>query len=417
MAAGRRVTCVIAADDLTGAADACATFVERGLSGVVRLRASPCAPAADVVAISTESRGLSSAEAAGRVRRVSERWSSDCEGAVGFKKIDSTLRGHIGEELAAVMEAWRATRAIVAPAFPRMGRTLEGGLLRVAGGDAQETDAPQGHLPTLLATQGLRDCRLVLRPSNEPSLDGWASAMASALRSGRRVIVCDSLHDEDLDAIVHAVWGIPERVLWVGSAGLAGALARRLTDLPRRSSAPTLSARPVGGAGTREGSVVFWIGSTQAVTVRQCERVLSDDGSRLVALAAADVDALERHLHAGRHVLLDAGPTVADDALAPCVRVAASHRIAGFVMSGGDTAARVCRALGADAIQIGGEVSGGIPWGWLQASAETTAVHDAEPLGQPARRWPVVLKAGGFGGPDAFVQALMFLTATAGDQI
>jgi D-threonate/D-erythronate kinase len=64
MGSGKGVTCLIVADDLTGAADACAPFVERGLSGVVRLDAIARRPAADVVAISTESRGLSPAEAA-----------------------------------------------------------------------------------------------------------------------------------------------------------------------------------------------------------------------------------------------------------------------------------------------------------------------------------------------------------------
>ena len=40
--------------------------------------------------------------------------------------------------------------------------------------------------------------------------------------------------------------------------------------------------------------------------------------------------------------------------------------LAGFVMSGGDTAARVCRMLDAACIELGGEVRRGIPWGWLR---------------------------------------------------
>ncbi|MPY90272.1 MAG: hypothetical protein GEU99_20400 [Luteitalea sp.] len=407
------VTCVIVADDLTGAADACAPFVGRGLSGVVMLGVSSRAPEADVVAISTESRSLSSTEAAERVRAASERFSPDRAHAVRFKKIDSTLRGHIGAEVAAAMVAWNASRAIVAPAFPRMGRTVTRGMLQVAWGDAPDVDSPRGHIPTLLATQGLQDCRLVTRPAHEPSLDQWASAMESALRSGRRVIVCDSVHDGDLDAIVHAAWA--ERVLWVGSAGLAAALARRLADLQERARSPIVLGPPGRAGCAEQGSVVFWIGSKQAVTLQQRQCVLSDSGSRVLALSAADVDALNRHLHEGRHVLVDVGPTVPDEVLAPCVHVVANHRIAGFVMSGGDTAARMCRALGVDAIDLGGEVSSGIPWGWLHPSAATTALGTPGLSGCTRQRWPVVLKAGGFGRPDAFVQALTFLTAGGGN--
>ena len=55
---------VIVADDLTGAADACATFVTHGLSGTVTF-GGPAgrggAAGADVIAVSTDSRSRSSA--------------------------------------------------------------------------------------------------------------------------------------------------------------------------------------------------------------------------------------------------------------------------------------------------------------------------------------------------------------------
>jgi uncharacterized protein YgbK (DUF1537 family) len=83
---------------------------------------------------------------------------------------------------------------------------------------------------------------------------------------------------------------------------------------------------------------------------------------------------------------------VADDVTAARGRPA----IAGFVMSGGDTAADICLAMGADRLCLGGEVANGIPWGLLR--------------GGPADGLPLVLKSGGFGGPDALVEAVDFLT-------
>ncbi len=50
-----------------------------------------------------------------------------------FKKIDSTLRGPVGAEIQAAMTAAGASIAIVAPAFPAMGRIVERGTLRTTG--------------------------------------------------------------------------------------------------------------------------------------------------------------------------------------------------------------------------------------------------------------------------------------------
>jgi uncharacterized protein YgbK (DUF1537 family) len=82
---------------------------------------------------------------------------------------------------------------------------------------------------------------------------------------------------------------------------------------------------------------------------------------------------------------------------------AASRRtLAGLVMSGGDTAADVCRILGADRLRLGGEVADGIPWGLLH--------------GGPASGIPLVLKSGGFGRPDALIACVDFLIAHAARQ-
>lgn len=50
-----------------------------------------------------------------------------------YKKTDSALRGNIGSELAAVMNAVSADRIPFLPAFPKMGRTIRGGIHYVDG--------------------------------------------------------------------------------------------------------------------------------------------------------------------------------------------------------------------------------------------------------------------------------------------
>ena len=70
----------------------------------------------------------------------------------------------------------------------------------------------------------------------------------------------------------------------------------------------------------------------------------------------------------------------------------------GLVLTGGETALAVCRALGATAIHICGELEVGIPWGRL--------------AGGVAPGLPVVTKAGGFGGPESILRIVNALASS-----
>ncbi|MGH8929305.1 MAG: four-carbon acid sugar kinase family protein, partial [Egibacteraceae bacterium] len=124
----------VVADDVTGANTSAARMAMGGLSArtVVELgEIEPALRTADVVAVSTSSRGLPAVEAAARVRAVMQAGAG-----VRFvaKRVDSTLRGNVGAELDAILDALGATsRALVVPAFPTAGRTTVDGVQHVDG--------------------------------------------------------------------------------------------------------------------------------------------------------------------------------------------------------------------------------------------------------------------------------------------
>jgi uncharacterized protein YgbK (DUF1537 family) len=211
--------------------------------------------------------------------------------------------------------------------------------------------------------------------------------MDEAIRDGAHALVCDSVDDDDLDAIVEAAWTLEGPLLWVGSAGLADALARRLAR-----QAP--AARLTIGSGPR-GPVIMWIGSHHPATNAQQE-YLAHASPPVAIVSEFEIDAAAEHLERGTHVLVDISRHSANQVVARMVASVVNKPLAGFVMSGGDTAARVCRMLGAASIELGGEVRRGIPWGWLRTHA--------------GRHWPVVLKSGGFGGEDALHHAIACLS-------
>jgi 4-hydroxythreonine-4-phosphate dehydrogenase len=393
---------VIVADDLTGAADTCVTFVSCGLSGSVLLDrpASHDRLTTDVLAVSTDTRSAPPMIAMTRVHAVAERYAREYQPAIWFKKIDSTLRGHAGAEIAACLEAWDARLAIITPAFPAMGRRVSGGMLRVTGRGA----LPSIDVATRLAMQGL-DCTTVSIPVGGMAIHEVAGAMRSAHDAGARAIVCDAESDEELDTIVAAALTLAEPgqrpVAWIGSAGLAGALARRLAG---QRMEPRVVAAPAAG------SVLFVIGSHHPVTLEQKRCLMRNNGSEPVIRAAvAQLDTIRFHASAGDHLLIEVPAAATEAAIGRFVQAIGDLPLRGLVLSGGGTAARICRHLTAGEIRLAGEVSRGIPFGSLAAPAAASATESL------TARWPVVLKSGGFGADEALLHVLTFLTTARTD--
>src|SRR5271157_2579688 len=90
--------CLLIADDLTGACDAAVHFARRGYRTHVRLDSR--GEEVSVLAISAESRDLSAAELRQVMNELAQRLPVD-RARILFKKIDSTLRGNVGAEIAA----------------------------------------------------------------------------------------------------------------------------------------------------------------------------------------------------------------------------------------------------------------------------------------------------------------------------
>ncbi len=123
---------LVLADDLTGALEAGAGFAQNGLSTVVALQESENV-SASVLVIDTQTRHISAEAAADRVTRLTSLYPA----RLIYKKTDSTLRGNIRAELAAL-----ATQGPVlyVPAYPKMGRTVVNGCLHVHGVPLHETE-------------------------------------------------------------------------------------------------------------------------------------------------------------------------------------------------------------------------------------------------------------------------------------
>jgi uncharacterized protein YgbK (DUF1537 family) len=399
----RRIALV--ADDYTGAADA----------GVHALAAAPAAtilppgpeaafPPRGAAIIDTESRELP-AGAAGKL--VLEAFSRCRREGFDFffKKIDSTLRGNPGAEIAAALAGTGLPAALVCPAFPDLGRACLDGNLLVEGVPVQASEfgrdpfgpVADSRVAAVLAGQtGLAAVRLPLAVvRGDP---GAARREADRLMGlGGGVLIADAQTGSDLDSLAELALG-DRRLLPAGSGGLARAIFSRLGG----------GALPRPGPIRPPGRILAVMGSLNPAASRQIDFALAS-GAFLLAVVDPDPGKLEagigeavrRAEGAGnQHLILKAGPfrpglggTAAAGALAR-----AAKRLYGLgfcrtlFAAGGATSAGLCRAFAPSGIELAGEVLPGAVAGRFRGG-EGEGVH-------------FLSKAGGFGGASLLVDLL-----------
>ena len=356
------------ADDLTGAGDASVQFAKRGWRTVVSWGLTPAliqGSDPDVVAVTTDCRALSNDAA--------EKLTADALTALMhagaervFLKIDSTMRGSVPGQIAGALAAWRtrhaAARAVVCPAYPRMGRTVESHQVLVHGEPVHRTSI-----------------------GRDPVTPVKTSSMSDLIPSSPMIQIVDAVTDADLLQIAESISASGPSVMPVGSGGLAEAFAATVTLGSVRSQASRDLQRDRDLIPRRKNSrILLQVSSLNPVSHAQVVRVKATFPDVVVLLP----------------------PTERGDRVAVAANLAREFAeqvareewdILGLV--GGDGARETLARLGASGIRIVDSLVEGIPLGVV--------------VGGVADGTPVFTKAGGFGAEDALVQCVERMTRDA----
>lgn len=404
------------ADDLTGAVDCAASSAALGCIAVVLLHSredqKPEAdwPDADILSIDANTRCLPAEEASRLLTQLvhlCDTRHSPLPGYLLFKKIDSTLRGNVADELAALLRARRSMNPanrrlsiLMAPAFPAQGRTTLGGRLFVHGVPLEETDiwqaetrTPQSDISELLAEAGL-SCKLIDIETVRSNPVRLQQALLQ-LAEQTEVIVCDAATDEDLRAITKASLALPTFTALAGSAGLASQVPQAIGIAPATehfqcciTPGPTLFVAGTAASVTRQQAGI--LESTPDIAAFHATPAVLHNSPALHTQ-------IIQSLRSNRDVLLMLDgeeqcptyegqllPGTLSDLISKCAPL-----LGGLVATGGETARAVLDALGIQRLRVLGEVEAGLPIsvadGWMR------------PL-------PIITKAGAFGSPQALVR-------------
>ncbi len=396
---------LIVADDFTGANDTGVQMKRRGLPTTVIFAGHPVPGGEGSVVIDTESRGLTGQEAgavtAGALQGV------DLDGfRCVIKKVDSTLRGNVAEEILAVDRAYGSELVVFAPALPALGRTTEGGVHMLKGVPLCQTELAKDPKKPV-REDNLK--KILERVYDEPVTHvGLEDIRAGKIDlTGGRVFTFDAALDGDLRAVILAAMATGKKVLWVGTAAIADSLMEleRKTH-PALGVVASVSSVTRGQVREAEKAGVTLIqvpvhdllagrDTPAPYAAKTVESLLAGKDTILLSSSSYDRDQLALSEEEGKKkgmVTSQVSEYVQALMGAMTVEILQKAPVSGVFLTGGDTAMGVLGTAKADGSEILAEILVGIPM--------------LKVVGGSLDGVKVVTKAGAFGQEDAILFAM-----------
>lgn len=417
----------IIADDLTGANDSGIQLTEKGINTSVLFDIPEKQNKLDSgIVIDTDSRSLTKEEAAS-VTEKAALFLKDSGYRYIYKKMDSTLRGHIGTELKAVGEVFHPDFTVIAPAFPAMGRTTVDGRHYVHGKLIAETEiskdpkhpVTESSIPQIIEREIGEKVGLLKKGDYSSDEDAFQEKLAEMNRSGIRYLVCDAVTQEDLEQAARKIAGSSYTIIWSGSAGLAEVLPDVLGISAQKEENTLPDANLVltvcgSLSEVTQHQVKYAIQQSHVVDVEvdtnrmfseewriwkqeyinDCLQGLENDYD-VVVYVPSTTEVRKTVMEKGRArgmtnnqigelISYEIGDIVSEV-------TKASSKLKGLVLTGGDTAKDTSRKLGAVGFRLVKQIEPGIPLATL--------------LGAEVE-YKVVTKAGAFGKEDSIYKAM-----------
>lgn len=265
------------ADDYTGALDTGVKLAQQGVPTAVisveEADAQALERAAEALVVCTETRHKTPEEAYATVyalvRAARARWPE----AALYKKTDSALRGNVGSELTAMLDAAGASDLAYVPALPSQGRVTVGGCQLDHGRPIHESvfardcydPVTRAYIPAILAQQTNLRTVCVAKGQDNQFCETYEKTLW----------VYDSETEQDMRSVARALKKQGREKITAGCAGFAGQLADMLGLSCKRQQ--------------RERPRVGWdcviCGSVNPITRRQLEAI-EREGVRVMTLPA-----------------------------------------------------------------------------------------------------------------------------------
>ena len=397
---------LVVADDYTGAVEIAAKFMNGGYRSAVTLDPGSLGTMRDypVVALDTETFSLPPERAARRIGDAARNFLPWKDSTTFFKRIEPALRGNVGAEVRTLAQELGFDYIVAASIFSYNRKSVEEGTIHL---DRQEPMSPLT-VTTVKSASSAATAKLLRDAGLDP-----VEVLREDIRAGRTSDILgqpgcycfDAENDEDLRMIVRGVLKVhsSKEVLWVGSVGLANALA----TAPRPFVFVVGTAHP---RSVRQARQLIDQGYAEVIPVVIPSAGAGPDGQRAKDIRTRAVDQAESLLRCGQSILLAA--TSEDgrfirgeypngdaagflDLMADTARaIMGRAKIGGLCVTGGNCAVRIVQRAKAENIVLEREIQEGI-----------TLLHLA---GGPFDGLPVISKSGSLGGERALMHCMEY---------
>lgn len=231
---------VLLADDLTGALDTGVQFAGSEANVfVTTIDKMKEEPSADILVVDTESRHLTAEEA---YRVVYE--AVDCTRhrfTWIYKKTDSLLRGNLGAELTAALDASGRKALVFVPSYPRMQRIVKNGHFLVDGIPIAHTQNARDTLDPV-ATSEISD--IVAEQTDLPIRLANLAREDFNTSGKKEIFISDAVTDDDMHRIAERIIPHMEDIVVAGCAGFASVIKKYITPVSAvKTTKPEADAR------------------------------------------------------------------------------------------------------------------------------------------------------------------------------
>lgn len=395
---------LVIGDDLTGANDTGVMFADASYQTVL-LRDLAVLDRADfsaaqVFAVSTNCRAKG--EEGRELTAQAVMQAAVCGAGRIYLKIDSTMRGSVRYQIAGALQEWSKihpdAKAVVCPAYPVMGRTIESGVLYVNGVPVNETPSGKDRIcpvPTAVMTG--------LIPGSRALSSADADTLADKIKQAEeKVLIVDAKDMTDLKELGKAVEKLGPAVIPVGSAGLAsclhpgapqGSADKTLPDLGRTlcliSSIHAVSQEQVETFLNTErgtGSTVFIPANNQLLNA-QAQHGLQAQIKALAALPSKQLIILANPAALAASVdVASAATTIAQNMAALAKTALESSKFQSVIIFGGDGTNAFMKLENIEQLKLHFSASAGVPLTTIMTG--------------PLKGTALLTKSGGFGKSD-----------------
>jgi uncharacterized protein YgbK (DUF1537 family) len=277
--------CLVIADDLTGGSDTGAQFAKKGfktqLISVTKILNNDFSKYQDkdVIVLNTNTRGVDSKTA---IRLIFEFFQNEHLKRIPiiYKKIDSTLRGNVGFEVDAIMQATGISLSFLCPSFPEQNRIMASGILLLNGKpltlakntfneNFPITKSNVVEFIKLQSSQNIGWIDLNLVAENKNLLK---SAVKREVAKQKHVLIFDAVRSKDLRNIADVAFDLKRKPLLVGSAGLAKEVVGMMSP-PKDKSSSKLARNIIN----KRKHVLFICGSASSISQLQLKKIQSNN--------------------------------------------------------------------------------------------------------------------------------------------